>query len=421
MRLIVTDSRPAVRRLALGRLISLTGGGAAYMALNFLIYQKTQSATWVAAALFLTFGAIGFAGPFAGAIGDRFDRRRVMVASDLAAAACFAAMAFVDSPGLLLAIAFCSALAEAPFFAASSAAIPNLVDEENLGWANGLVSLGRNGGILIGPLMGGLLVATVGSGSVFLLNAASFVVSAAIVATVRGRFASDRVGDEYRGLRAGFRFMFGDRILRVIALAWLAVTLTLGMSMVADVPLVDLFGTGSFGYGLLISCWGGGTVAGSLLGRFMNARNEPQLFVAGNALVALSSLAVGLSPWWWLILAAILAMGLGDGLSLVAEQGIMQRRTPDAVRARVSGAFDAVLHSGLALSFLLAGPAVAWLGPQGVYLVGGVGTFIGVAIALPILRSRRPAAPAEPAVEHADAAAKLLTGEPISEAMGAEG
>jgi MFS family permease len=86
-------------------------------------------------------------------------------------------------------------------------------------------------------------------------------------------------------------------------------------------------------------------------------------------------------------------MGVGDGVTLVAEQGIMQRRTPDAVRSRVSGAFDSIVHVGMAISYVMAGPAVAWIGPRGVYIVGGIAAFIGVAIALPILRgAREPAA-----------------------------
>jgi hypothetical protein len=81
-------------------------------------------------------------------------------------------------------------------------------------------------------------------------------------------------------------------------------------------------------------------------------------------------------------------MGVGDGLSLVGEQGMMQRRTPDAVRSRVSAAFDAVLHSGLAVSYVVAGPAVAWLGAQGVYLVGGLGSIAALAIAVRVLQAR---------------------------------
>ncbi len=130
--------RANVRRLTLARLISVTGGAAAYTALTFTIYERTRSPTWLAAALFLTFGVSGLIGPLAGALGDRFDRRRIMIASDLAGAGCFTAMAFARDPGWLLAFAFVSAVVEAPFWPASGAAIPNLVEAKDLGWANGM-------------------------------------------------------------------------------------------------------------------------------------------------------------------------------------------------------------------------------------------------------------------------------------------
>jgi MFS family permease len=360
------------------------------MALNFVIYQRTGSAVWVAATLFLTFGTVGFASPFAGALGDRFDRKRVMILSDLAGAACFMGMALVHSPGLLLLFAFLSALAEAPFFSSSSAAIPNLVEDGDLSWANGMVGLGRNAGIVIGPLLGGLLVSSIGSGWVFSLNAVSFAFSALLVASVHGRFNQDRSSagggdDGHHGVRAGYRFLRQERVLRIITLSWLAIVVGLGMTMVADVPLVDLFGTGSFGYGVLIACWGGGSIVGSLLGRYLKARTEPVALVAGTAVISAMSILTGVSGWWSLVLGAIFIMGVGDGITLVAEQGIMQRRTPDVVRSRVSGAFDSIVHVGMALSYVMAGPAVAWLGPRGVYIVGGVAAFAGVAIALPIL------------------------------------
>ena len=392
-----TRSRAPVRRLAVARLISITGGAAAYLTLNYTIYKRTGSATWVAAALFLTFGTIGFVSPFAGALEDRFDRRRVMIASDLAGAACFFVMALVHAPWLLLTFAFLSAVAEAPFLSSSSATIPNLVEDQDLGWANGMVALGRNAGILVGPLVGGVLVSTVGAGAVFAVNAVTFLASAALVTTVHGRFNADRHGgDEHRGLRAGFRFLSADPVLRTITLSFLAIVLGLAMTMVADVPLVALFHAGSFGYGSLIACWGGGSIVGSLLGRYLKARTEPPALVIGIAMIAGMSIAVGLSPWFSFVLGAIFVMGVGDGVTLVAEQGIMQRRTPDAVRSRVSGAFDACVHVGMALSYVAAGPMVSWLGAKGVYIVGGGIALLGVTVGLPLLRSvNRPA----PAVE----------------------
>ncbi|MGH2572976.1 MAG: MFS transporter [Actinomycetota bacterium] len=406
---MATRTRSPVRRLALARLISLTGGAAAYLALNYTIYERTGSATWVAVTLILTFGALGLASPFAGALGDRFDRRRVMIASDLVGAAVFFAMTFVDGPGALVALAFLAALAEAPFLSASTAAIPNLVDEDEIGYANGLIALGRNSGIVLGPVLGGVLVASVGAGAVFAANAVSFVGSALLVVSVRERFSGDREGsEEHQGLRAGFRFLFSDRILRTMALTWLGLVLALGMTMVADVPLAELFEVGSFGYGVLIACWGGGSIIGSLAGRYLKARHEAPAFVGATALVAVTCLGVGVSPWFSLVLAFVLVMGIGDGVTLVAQQGIMQRRTPDVVRSRVSGAFDAVIHTGLVPSYALAGPAVAALGARGVYVAGGLAAIAALAIALPILKGERfPAAAAHGTEEPADAALLL--------------
>jgi MFS family permease len=402
-------NRSAVRRLALARLISLTGGAAAYLALNYTIYERTGSATWVAVALILTFGALGLASPFAGALGDRFDRRRVMIASDLLGAAVFFAMTFVGGPGALVALAFLAALAEAPFLSASTAAIPNLVDEDDIGYANGLIALGRNAGIVLGPVVGGVVVASVGAGAVFAANAVSFVGSALLVASVRERFSGDREGsEEHQGLRAGFRFLFADRILRTMALTWLGLVLALGMTMVADVPLAEVFEVGSFGYGVLIACWGGGSIIGSLAGRYLKARHEAPAFVGATALVAVTCLGVGVSPWFSLVLAFILVMGIGDGVTLVAQQGIMQRRTPDVVRSRVSGAFDAIIHTGLVPSYALAGPAVAALGARGVYVVGGLAAIAALVIAIPIVKGERlPAEATHRTEEPADAALLL--------------
>ena len=77
------SDRSAVRRLALGDFLSSTGSGIAAVALSFFVYQQTNSAIWLAGTLFFTFGVAGLITPFAGKIADRYDRRRVMIASDL--------------------------------------------------------------------------------------------------------------------------------------------------------------------------------------------------------------------------------------------------------------------------------------------------------------------------------------------------
>jgi MFS family permease len=396
MRIIADRPRSAVRRLALARLVSITGGAAAFAALNFTIYERTQSAAWLSASLLLTFGASGLFAPLGGMLGDRFDRRRVMIVSDLAGAVTFGAMAFVEDPGLLLAIGFLTAVVETPFWSASQAAIPNLVGKDDLAWANGLLQVGANAGIMLGPAVGGVLLAALGAGLVFGLNAVSFVLSALIVATVRGRFSEDRTEDEdeHRGLKAGFVFIARDRVLRTLVLAWTVFVLGIGMAMVADVPLVELFGAGATGYGLLIGAWGAGSVVGSLAGRKLNERTEPRALFAGTVMIGVTTAGVALSPWFPPVLLLILLSGAADAIVMVADRSIQQRRTPDVVRSRVVSASESVITIALAIGFVLGGPALELLGPRGVYAAGGAFAFVGAVVLLPILRaSRRAEAP----------------------------
>jgi MFS family permease len=210
--------RSNVRRLAFGRLISVTGGAAAFTALNFLVWDRTHSPWMQSLSLLLTFGVAGLLGPFAGALGDRFDRRRVMIASEAVSAVFFAAMALVDAPLGLILLAFGSAIAELPFFSASRAAIPNLVErEEDISWANSLITLGVHSGIALGPVIGGVLLAAAGATWVFAINAATFVVSLLITLTVRGRFQETRgpeEHEEHQGLAAGLVYLWHEPVLR---------------------------------------------------------------------------------------------------------------------------------------------------------------------------------------------------------------
>jgi MFS family permease len=394
-----------VRRLAIGRLISVTGGAAAYTALNYTVWERTHSPFMQALSLLLTFGVAGLVGPLTGALGDRFNRRTVMIWSEAISAVFFAAMVFARDPGLLIALAFGSAIAELPFFSASRAAIPNLVEsEEDLSWANSLVSMGVHAGIAVGPVIGGGLVAILAPGEmpsadrlylagavVFGLNAISFLVSLAVTLTVRGRFEEERSSEphpEHEGLMAGAMYLFRERVLRRMAFAWLVFVLGMGMGMVADAPLAESFGTGGWGFGLLIACWGTGSVLGTVFGRWMDARTEPLWMVFGAAGVAVSAFGVGLFGLFPLVLVSLLVMGTSDGISIVAENGIMQRRTPDAVRSRTMAALEAVLSLGLAIAYLAAGPVLRVVEAQSVYVIAGAFALGATFVLLPHIRLR---------------------------------
>jgi MFS family permease len=386
----VQSARTAVHRLAVARLISVTGGAAAYTALMATIYERTNhSPGWLSATLLLTFGVGGFVGPFAGHVGDRFDRRKVMIASELVGAVAFAAMALVHSPLTLLGLAFASAVSDQPFFAASRAAIPNLVeDESQLPWANSWVSVGVNAGITAGPVLGGVLVAALGPSWVFGANALTFLVSVCLVWSIRRSFSGVHTEEETRehqGVVAGFRFIRRDPLLLRIVLASGVMVLGLGMAMVADRPLAEHFGTGDIGFGLIISCWGAGSVVGSFLGRRLSESSERRWVFLGTAGIAATALAMGLSPAFWPVLVFVMANGIADAIAIVADQGIKQRRTPDVVRARVMSASEAVAHIALALGYALAGPVLALTSAQGLYVAAGLASGVATLILLPIV------------------------------------
>jgi MFS family permease len=316
-----------------------------------------------------------------------------MIVSEAVAASFFVAMAFTIRPAALVLLAFASAIAESPFWSASAAAIPALAESQNdIASANSLIAIGRNAGIMFGPVIGGLLVASLGAPWVFALNGLTFVVSVGLTISVRGdyreRGISAQEQEEHRGIGAGIRFLWGEHVLRRITLAWLVFLLGAGMGMVADAPLAEVFHARALGFGLLITFWGGGSVLGSLLGRRLTSHTEPLWLVLGAVGIVLGHLGVGLAPIFAIVLVSSLLMGTGDGLTIVAEQGIMQRRTPDAVRSRVMAAYEAAMSLGLAVAYVFAGPVLKALGAQHVYLVGGVGAAAATLVLLPILRRR---------------------------------
>jgi MFS family permease len=414
------NGRAAVRRVALARGISLTGSGAAFTVIAVLVYRLTdEAAEWLSLTLLLTLGLQGLVQPLASWLGDRFDRRRVLVVSDLAAAGGFVALAFARTPGQLVAIAAVTAVLESPVWAVAGASIPNLIDEEHLPWANGQVAIGRHLGSFIGPILGtqivGLMAGDAASDErlltagafVFGINTVSFLVSAWLIGSTPGRFNDVRPAEsEHAGIRAGFRYAMRDRVLRAILIGWSVLLLGVGLILVAELPYADVFGQGEEGYGLISALWGGGAALGAVVAaRRLTARGEPATLVVSILLGGAIMIAIGWSPLWILALAFMVAEGLCEGFASVAEQGLLQRRTPDEVRSRVAGVVEAATLIALAVSLTIGGPIVEALGPRAAYQISGLMTLIGGLVMVgPLRRPGLPPHQADAAFEHVSAA-----------------
>jgi MFS family permease len=382
--------RRSVRQLAAARFASTGGSQAAQVALAYTIYERTGSALWVSASLVASAGIVGVVAPLSGRLSDRGDRRRVMVAAEVAGAAGWLAVLLADTPLLLVLAALVATAANAPFKAASSASVPNLVTAHRLPWANGVIATATNASYVTGPLLGGALVGVLGPRSVFGLNVVSFLVSALLIARMPGRFRESPAGGADPAHEAGrWRPVLADRYRRrlfaVTALSFAA----FGVTLVADLPLVDHFGGGSVAYALLTTLWGTGAVVGSTVASRLPARHERRALVLGTLAMGVSLGSIAFMPNLPAAIVVGTLGGLGSGVAFTPWYSLLQRASPDAERGTTFAIAETFEQASFIAGMVVAGFVVDVLGPRPTYLVPGALLLAAAAVALP---RRAPAA-----------------------------
>jgi len=356
------------RRIALARLVSLSGGSAAYIALVAALYGETGSALWISAAIFSSVVASVLSAPFAGWIGDHFDRRSVLIGADVAASFVSAAMAATATrPVALVVLLGVSSVAQAPFEPASAAALPSVVEPADVPRANSLIGATSSAAYLVGPLLGGAVLALGASpAAVFAVDAATFVFSAAVVVSIRRPFGHGST-EEQPGVLAGVRVIARERALRIPVFAGMVSLLGVGIVDVASYPLsLDLEG-GAAGYGAMTGLLGGGGVLGAAVaGRLLHLRAARVLAAAFAASAAGLALA-GAAPVLALALVGMAAAGAGRGLGDVAEVTLIQSRSADEVRSRVFAAQDGAAHLAFSVSAFTGGLLVEATSARGAF------------------------------------------------------
>jgi MFS family permease len=316
------------------------------------------------------------AAPWAGAIGDRFDRRTVMVVSDLCSAGVFVGVAFTHSVLALVGLAAVCSIVGAPFGPASSAFLVMLVPESERTRATAARASGVAIGTVLGGALGGVAVAAFGGATAFLLNAASFLLSAALVLGIRGRYRAEPSSDPaHAGIWAGVRFVARHDALRLVVAANGAALLGYGMINVGEFPLFAHLGSGALGFGLATAGYGIGNFVGARFGRRAEgAFREKQALFFGWLVGGVSIVACAVSPSTVSVLVLFTLAGVGDSAALLAGTLLTQRHTPDAVRARVFAASSSVTTGAMSVAMFVAGFLIGPLGPVALCVVCGVVT-----------------------------------------------
>jgi predicted MFS family arabinose efflux permease len=371
------------RSLFLASVISLGGDWFLWVAITGLIYDTTGKALYVGLAILAQESAFFLASPFGGVLADRLDRRKLMIVCDVVRAFVCVAFLLVGEDTIWLAYVLLPVLATfaAPFDPASNAATPNLVDREDLPVANALNGSLWGTMLAVGAALGGLISAKFGADTAFLVNGASFVVSAALLASIRRSFSERRERHEehpsvVEATRETWRFARRDR--RVLSL--LAVKFGFGAAagLLALIPVMALsiFDAGNIGFGILMAARGLGALIGPFLGHRIAGPAHRRLFPAiglSLAVFGLSYMALGAAPSLAIAAVTICIAHLGGGSQWMLSTYGLQVLVPDRIRGRIFG-FDYMLITlSLSISAVIASALADRIGVRiTVSILGGV-------------------------------------------------
>lgn len=379
------------RLLALATVGSAVGTWLAFVALTIDVYDRTGSAVWVSALLLADFLPAIVIGLAAASLVDRLPRRRLMVASDLVRVVIFAALPFANGPTAIVALAAVAGFATGFFRPALYAGLPNLLPDEDLPYANSLLQTIENLAWALGPVIGGVLVATTGPDAAYWLNSVTFLLSAALLAGIPDRLlqAAPAVGRGYwLDLTDGFRLVRDSRALLTVLTAWNVVMLASAGVNVAEVVLAkEAFGAGDFGYGLLVGATGVGLAVGSLLaGSLLENRAIGTVYATSIGLVAVGMVGAAASPNVWIAALCVVVLGTGNGAAVVCNALLVQRGAPDELRGR---AFTLLMSSNyvvLGIGMIAAGPLTDAVGPRTVWALAGALSALAAIVGLLLAR-----------------------------------
>lgn len=387
--------RPQFRALWAAIGLSYAGSGAATTALTLYVQQTHGTGTAVGAFLIAS-QLPRLLGPLAGGIADRTDLRTLLICCDIGQAVIFAAIATLPSFGVIIALTALTTVLQTSYAPARTAMVPNLVEPDELIQANALLGTATNLYVAIGPLVGGLLFAAIGPAAGILVNAVTFLASAAL--TTRVPPTRPPADTEHEALlpatATAARFIWKDPMLRTVSISLGLLVAFLAVDNVALVFLVrETLGGSAFAYGLIEAVFGVGMLAGSfwILRGAGGGWAAPRLYLLACSLSSVASVGSGLAPSL-AVLAPIQAIaGSGNGIEIVASETLIQQRVPRGLIGRVYGFTSSLTSLGIGIALAGGGLLVDATSSRTAFLIAAAGgLLVTLAIAPTMLRAAAP-------------------------------
>lgn len=384
--------------LWIGQLLSQIGDQCLLIAAVTLItYLSASPLALLIPALSLALPQVLF-GLVGGVIADRLDRRWVMIASDLLRALLVLAALLVRRSGdlwILYLAAAGLAMVGAFFYPARNASIPNIVPENLLLVANGMIQGSYILALILGPTLAGTMVELWGWPAAIIFDSFTFVVSAATILLIRiPSQRNDEFGPIARGgtlwqdMKAGLKFIRSSPSLRRVLPVTGVATLGIGAIVLLAIPHLRVrLEAGGLEYGGAMSALGIGSILGGLVASRFSRRFSLHVLVgwmlilAGGAIVAFAY-----APSYLVVLVSVVVLGICIVIARGALDTMVQTLAPDEIRGRVQSAVALIVAAGTALAQGLSATLGHFLGIQTIFVTAGVVTGVAGLLTLFYLR-----------------------------------
>jgi MFS family permease len=288
---------------------------------------------------------------------------------------------------------FVTSMLATAFEPASRSSVPALVPKEELLRANAWMGTALNLKIALGPFLGGLLVSLFGAPGALAANAASFLLSAALIAGLPSlRAAMDGGPSGFLAVgKEGLAFAWRNALVRALVVALLLGVAFAALDNVALVFLTrDVLGASAFGFGVVAAAFGVGLIAGSLTMSWWRRGIEARpLYLAGWLLNGAGTLFTGFAPTLAVAALTQVIAGLGNAMTQVAGDTLVQQTVPAPMLGRVFGLVSTAAFGGGTIAYATGGVLLDLTTPRTVFVVAGMGTLGVLALMIPLLPKRR--------------------------------